>query len=279
MNFREICCYFLLYSCFCLGVFVFFSQSETQEEQHTEFQYFNEDDRELWQERVQELIFTHRYEQYQKTLWERFLEMFIPTSFSDVFPRLHREGMQSFFRQEDLLRELQQLKVFHHHYLSWPRWKMKKWHIHLYGASELSAEEYIAVAIHEFAHFHDIHIFDSQFFRDTSQEFYNLSWDGIYERKADQSPKDFVSGYAMTNRYEDFAESYTFFVLHQRVFEVQAKDSEILQKKYDFFIEHIDFLQLPDISLAAPDHSYSWDITKISYDYEKFLQYFQSEIQ
>ena len=30
--------------------------------------------------------------------------------------------------------------------------------------------------------------------------------------------KDFVSWYAMTNKYEDFAESFTYYILHNKDF-------------------------------------------------------------
>ena len=38
--------------------------------------------------------------------------------------------------------------------------------------------------------------------------FYQLSWIDINIMKAGLNTKDFVSGYAMTNKYEDFAESF-----------------------------------------------------------------------
>jgi hypothetical protein len=39
----------------------------------------------------------------------------------------------------------------------------------------------------------------------------------------------------MTNKYEDFAESFTYFVLHNEDFLYKTQDSQVLKKKYDFF--------------------------------------------
>jgi hypothetical protein len=51
--------------------------------------------------------------------------------------------------------------------------------------------------------------------------------------------KDFVSGYAMTNKYEDFAESLTYYILHNKDFLDKTKTSRILKRKYNFFSFYI----------------------------------------
>jgi len=38
----------------------------------------------------------------------------------------------------------------------------------------------------------------------------------------------------MTNQYEDFAETYTYYIFHNEDFLKKALDSEILAKKYVF---------------------------------------------
>lgn len=141
----------------------------------------------------------------------------------------------------------------------------------------MTPAEYLAVAIHEFGHFHDIHIFSSNIFGDMSSSFYDISWEDTYDMKQGQEYMDFVSGYSMTNKYEDFAEAYTFFLLHNTLFEKKAENSDVLRKKYDFFQKHIDIPMHPDISLEE-EIKYHWDSTKILYDYEKFLQYYKSDI-
>jgi hypothetical protein len=92
---------------------------------------------------------------------------------------------------------------------------------------------------------------------------------------------DFVSGYAMTNQYEDFAETYAYYILHNRDFFFRAQSSSILREKYDFFETYVfstkQFYK-EDFSLEEEVKSYYWDITKIEIDIKKFLQYLQKEI-
>jgi hypothetical protein len=61
------------------------------------------------------------------------------------------------------------------------------------------------------------------------------------------SGKDFVSGYAMTNKYEDFAETFTYFVMHNQDFLTKSQDSDILAQKYNFFSEYV----FPDNSFVG----------------------------
>jgi hypothetical protein len=43
----------------------------------------------------------------------------------------------------------------------------------------------------------------------------------------------------MTNKYEDFAETFTYYVLHNSDFVEKTKKSEVLKRKYDFFRNYI----------------------------------------
>lgn len=92
---------------------------------------------------------------------------------------------------------------------------------------------------------------------------------------------DFVSGYAMTNQYEDFAESYVYYILHNRDFYSRSETSKVLREKYNFFETYV-FTQKEFYKEAFSQDteikSYYWDITKISVDIKKFLQYLQNEI-
>ena len=51
--------------------------------------------------------------------------------------------------------------------------------------------------------------------------------------------EDFVSGYALTNDYEDFAESLTMFVLFNEEFAQRAQKNEALKKKYLFLQDFV----------------------------------------
>jgi hypothetical protein len=43
----------------------------------------------------------------------------------------------------------------------------------------------------------------------------------------------------MTNKYEDFAESFTYYILHNDDFLKKTKQSDILLKKYNFFDKNL----------------------------------------
>lgn len=68
---------------------------------------------------------------------------------------------------------------------------------------------------------------------DDSINFYNLSFLSEKVKKPWIYAKDFVSWYALTNIFEDFAESFNMYVNHNYVFRKMAKESNILQQKYD----------------------------------------------
>jgi len=74
---------------------------------------------------------------------------------------------------------------------------------------------------------------------DPSVGFYEISWETSTKRKKDADRRDFVSGYAMTNVFEDFAESYLFYRLHGDKFRRIMSQSEALRKKYDFLKEKV----------------------------------------
>ena len=49
-------------------------------------------------------------------------------------------------------------------------------------------------------------------------KFSSISWQASDLKKTNAKLEDFVSGYALTNDYEDFAESLTMFVLFNEEF-------------------------------------------------------------
>ena len=69
---------------------------------------------------------------------------------------------------------------------------------------------------------------------DPSEEFYAMSWVKPNIMKAWLSGSSFISGYAATNQYEDFAESFTMYVFHNKEFLKRAESNALLQKKYTF---------------------------------------------
>lgn len=98
-----------------------------------------------------------------------------------------------------------------------------------------SDSEQMKVFVHELGHIVDIFYLKKGFFADPSDIFYALSWESFNTKKKGQKITNFVSGYALSNKYEDFAESFSWYVFHNEDFVKRAKNDTILQKKYDFF--------------------------------------------
>ncbi|MBI5412798.1 hypothetical protein HZA42_00440 [Candidatus Peregrinibacteria bacterium] len=69
---------------------------------------------------------------------------------------------------------------------------------------------------------------------DPSSEFYKISWDSESKVKDDAVDLDFVSLYAMSDPFEDFAETYAYFRLHGPEFRKLLNSSSMLQEKYEF---------------------------------------------
>jgi hypothetical protein len=82
----------------------------------------------------------------------------------------------------------------------------------------------------------------------------------------------------MTNKYEDFAESFTYYVLHNDDFLRKTLKSESLSKKYDFFDNILLKKKFNDTDFSVDNtvKSYYRDITKIEIDIEKLLQYLKN---
>jgi len=157
---------------------------------------------------------------------------------------------------------------------------MKDKSIHMHGVENLEDTEFLWVLIHEFAHYFDIYKLGKSPFWDISDDFYSISWQWVKSLLPWSKQSDFVSGYAMTNKYEDFAESYTYYVFHNEDFSKKTENNTKLMQKYRFLEKYAfikkDFFH-EDFSInEAKD--YYWDITKIPFDNEKFLQYLRDEI-
>ena len=83
----------------------------------------------------------------------------------------------------------------------------------------------------------------------------------------------FVSGYAATNKYEDFAESLTFYIFHNDEFLDRAMKNDSLRNKYlfisNFVFENGEFLDTNFGIGKIP--SYLWDTTKLPISVKKYL--------
>jgi hypothetical protein len=69
---------------------------------------------------------------------------------------------------------------------------------------------------------------------DPSLAFYKISWTSETSQKTDVTELDFVSTYATTDPFEDFAETYTYYRLHGPEFRELKTADAALTLKYDF---------------------------------------------
>lgn len=134
--------------------------------------------------------------------------------------------------------------------------------------------EFTKLFVHELAHYIDIYAFFSNGIRrDISNDFYRISWQSPTAKRSKQGTMDFVSGYAATNQYEDFAESFVFYVFHNATFADRALRSESMRQKYLFFSDSVfsnGYFQGTDYSIGTVP-SYLWDTTKVAYSLQKYL--------
>jgi len=161
------------------------------------------------------------------------------------------------------------------------RWKMKNKTVKIFSPNTMKEDELIAIFIHEFAHYIDIYSLEKKEFSDISNNFYTISWYSTKVINSWLTKNDFVSGYAMTNKYEDFAESLTYYILHNNDFLYKTKNSIILKRKYNFFSFYIFsnwLFQNTDFSKKNKIKNYYRDITKISFSLNNFLQYLKKSI-
>lgn len=154
-----------------------------------------------------------------------------------------------------------------------PRGKMKGKQITL-SSSVQKDSEFIQLFIHEIAHYVDMYTFIKTSRRtDASDIFYAISWQNKNTKKPNEILDNFISGYAASNQYEDFAESFTFFMFHNSDFAYRAMKNESLRQKYLFFTEYV----FPDGNFSGTDFrignipGYFWDTTKIPISVKKYL--------
>lgn len=155
--------------------------------------------------------------------------------------------------------------------------------------SNVTDEELVGVLVHEMGHITDTGVMGGHSYAgasefmdgsnpiyndDTSLEFYRLSFLDQETLRPNASPLDFVSGYAMTDPFEDFAETYNYYILHGDEFRKIVKVNDILQIKYDFLKTSIfqgkEFFNGDD-SHKGSYVSRDYDTTVLHYDMKKFL--------
>ena len=184
------------------------------------------------------------------------LKTFIRSSIID--PKVYFLGLEMYEKMNDV------------------RGKFKDTSIKLFWVLTLPKEELFAVFVHEFWHYIDLYYLEETFSWDPSNDFYDISWDSTKVLKKWAKQGNFVSGYAMTNKYEDFAETFVYYTLHNGQFYTLAQKDDTLLKKFQFIKERVysdESFYGTDFSTISTIDPYYWDITKISYNLDKVLQY------
>jgi len=103
---------------------------------------------------------------------------------------------------------------------------------------------------------------------DPSYAFYRISWINEKTKKTGSSASDFVTGYAAWDVFEDFAESFVYFVLQNEDFKNRATQNAQIAQKYAWFQTYL----FPDgIDLAQGNYVWNgnvpWDATKLAYEW------------
>jgi len=158
-----------------------------------------------------------------------------------------------------------------------PRGKMSWNSIKINVYSLDNEQEFISVMIHEIWHIIDIYYLTRENWRDLSQDFYNISWLSANEKRKGANIDDFVSWYWRSNKYEDFWESFTLFVLWNKMMKELAQENKIIEEKYNFiynlfentwfnmkYFENQYFIwDYKDYLSPNNDDNRVWDITKL----------------
>lgn len=148
-------------------------------------------------------------------------------------------------------------------------------------------EEFRALFVHELGHVIDLgclrgnqeaglSVFtdghDVMYNDDPSLQYYSINWITASTQRSTSEPEDFASGYASSDIFEDFAEAFAYFVLHNDAFAIRATENVAMSKKYAFFRDYLFNGQIPDV--ATGNHPWNgrvvWDITKLDYEWHNY---------
>lgn len=110
---------------------------------------------------------------------------------------------------------------------------------------------------------------------DPSLAFYKISWTSEADKKGAATEYDFVSLYAMTDPFEDFAETYTYYRLHGPEFLALTKTSPALKNKYEFMRDYVFGEQEFDVGAENVASLKVWtrnyDTTVLPFSFSKFI--------
>lgn len=147
-------------------------------------------------------------------------------------------------------------------------------------AGNVPDEEFTALLIHECGHvIHsnmtgtphtgatDFKDGKNAFYADSPiVSFFSISWTEADVLRAEAQKADFISGYADSDAFEDFSETFTMYVLHRDAFEQRAKNNTAIAAKLDWMKTN---LPMPSDAMGSSRYSWDkvvpWDVTKLPY--------------
>ncbi|PIP66387.1 hypothetical protein COW94_02055 [Candidatus Peregrinibacteria bacterium CG22_combo_CG10-13_8_21_14_all_44_10] len=151
---------------------------------------------------------------------------------------------------------------------------------------DISDEEFAAVMVHEMGHIVDTGLLqgsgsDEYVFSDGSKPvlkddlsvlFYETSWISNYSFTSETDGYSFVSRYATSDPFEDFAETYVAYVLHGETFRSYAASSDEINEKYEFMKNYVfEGIEYSGIDQAQAYDERVYDVTKLPFDLDFFL--------
>ncbi len=99
---------------------------------------------------------------------------------------------------------------------------------------------------------------------DLSIDFYAISWTSSTEKNQGWKPSDFVSGYAVSDPFEDFAETFAYFSLQRDAFEKRAETNSVIRQKLEFMKAHVNSKKVAQ-GKSVWNGEVPWDITRLPY--------------
>lgn len=100
---------------------------------------------------------------------------------------------------------------------------------------------------------------------DPSIDFYSISWQHEKMQRANVNAKDFVTGYAATDAFEDLAESFAYFILQNAAFKERAQSNRAIAAKYNWLNKHFSSVSTYAIGQDEWQGQVPWDATKLAY--------------
>ncbi len=97
--------------------------------------------------------------------------------------------------------------------------------------------------------------------------FFNISWNTENVLNASATKHDFVSGYAKSDAFEDFAETFAMYVLQRDAFRTQAQTNAALAAKLAWMETYLPLGE--DVlgnGIYSPGKDVPWDVTKLPYE-------------